>query len=164
MSDCSFFARTLYDNCAYHQELNQSTSPLSYALLVDNFENVHNSNIVFPCSGVMLKAPCKKCEANKEANITNTFASVPQRVDIESDLKLINYKLSRCGSEKYLPCNSYGTKIANKKSNKPVDKLYKIIDNKVCKKVIPTVALLCEREIVPTNMKMPVDSGLSHIR
>ena len=140
---CSYFARTLYDNCSYYQELNQSTNPLNYALLVDNYENKQNSNVVFPCTGDMISVPCESCKVNKDANQTHTFDSIDKRIDIDSDLKLINYKLSRCNEDKFKPC--------------PLKK------ETECNKVIPTVVLLCDRSIVPTNMKMPIDNGLSKI-
>lgn len=154
MTDCSFFARPLYDNCNYYQDLHQSTSPLNYALLVDNYENKQNSNAVFPCNGSFVEVKCEPCLDNKEANITNTFDSVPYRTDIESELKLINYRLSRCSGEKFQPCQAGCLKCGSKGVAGALNSY------PVCNKVIPTVALLCDRKIVPTNMKMPVDSGI----
>ena len=78
------------------------------------------------------------CEKNIKANIPNTWSAIGYRTDIESEL-LYLVKGSNCVHDKHKPCD---------KSNE-----------KRCNPGIPAVPYICERDIVPTNMKMPNKPG-----
>jgi hypothetical protein len=76
----AFFARTLYDDCAYKQELKESTGPFSYQMFDGKYEN------------------CNQC-------VENNFLRPFDRdiVDIESELSNRSRLQSRCPSAQYSP-------------------------------------------------------------
>ena len=82
-----------------------------------------------------------ECEPNQNTVISNKHNSVGVRVDIESDLKNQISKASRCVKDKHAPCAVNDT-------------------SKRCNPGIHTNPYLCERLIVPTNLKMPKNNGI----
>lgn len=76
--------RLIYDTCAYKQNLNQSTSPLSYTLSTDRYEN------------------CNKCRMELGlVGGTNVSHIKGNLVDLETELRGITRKASLCSSQKY---------------------------------------------------------------
>lgn len=123
-----------YDVNTTTQDLVQVTRKhLNYDFLLNKYENYPISQIVSTCDGKFLVAECSTCDANK-GSMTNTLQNINYRVEIENDLLGKTRLLSDCNSDKYLP---YYAKDPN------TENPYKSI-------VQP---LLCERQIVPTNMK-----------
>ena len=79
--------RLIYDKCAYAKEIQESTSPLEYNLLVDKYENN------------------KKC---KISNFTNILP-FNERADVESELYGLNRPGTLCPSLKYNPTKIFKT-------------------------------------------------------
>jgi len=93
--------RTIYDPCAYRQELNQSVSPLSFVL--DPIKYQH----------------CDKCRP--ELGIlggTNVSHPMGNLVDLENDLRGANRPATRCPEYKYLPTGK--KRVQGKEYIKPV--------------------------------------------
>jgi len=81
------FTRLLYDQCNINQNVNESTNPLGYSLFSPY--NTHP----------------ERCFKNTEASKKELLPE--QRVNIESDLRNLDRKTSRCNVEKYNPsCNN----------------------------------------------------------
>ena len=83
------------------------------------------------------------CQKNASSTITNTWDSIGHRTEIESEL-LYLVKGSNCVHDKHKPCDN---------SNE-----------KRCNPGIHANPKICDRAIVPTNMKMPKSSGISNPR
>ena len=77
------------------------------------------------------------CQKNTNATISNVWGSIGERTDLESDL-LILTKGTNCVDDKHKPCSK---------------------NEKKCNPGVPANPLICERDIVPTNMKMPNKPG-----
>lgn len=140
-------SRFLYDQCTFDQNLKQTTNPCRYQLLNDKFENVNMTIKNGPCqSKAAQKLNCSKCDTNSKANIEARWSSIGLRTDIESDLWAINRATSRCVDNKYHPC---GPGCDGKK--------------KYCEKKCPNHVVvnvkICERDIVPSQNKMPTSNG-----
>jgi len=135
-------ARFLYDQCTFDQNLVSSTEPCRYDLLVDKYENENMTIKNSPCKNS--KIGCKPCDSNNKANIEAKWKTIGLRTDIESDLWAINRPNTRCANLKYLQCGSgCNTKYCEKK----------------CPNHIVVNTRICDRHIVPTNNKMPTNSG-----
>jgi hypothetical protein len=95
---------------------------------------------VVSCSAeIHEKIACELCDLNKNASINNNISALnDQLLDIDSELKLYLPQNSKCANKKYIPNFQYP------------DEAKKIV-------VVPTI---CDRLIVPTNMRMPESSGL----
>lgn len=78
--------RTIYDTCAYNQEIIQSTSPLDYVLDTIKYEN------------------CGKCR-NELGLVGGTAVSHVRGnlVDLENDLRNQNRPNTHCSAYKYAP-------------------------------------------------------------
>jgi len=123
-----------YDVNTTVQNLVQVTRKhLNYDFVTEKYENYPNSHIVSTCDGKFLVAECNTCNAN-QGSMTNTLQNLNYRIGLENDLLGKTRLLSDCDADKYLP---YYAKDPN------AENPYKAI-------VQP---LLCERQIVPTNMK-----------
>lgn len=82
------FNRLIYDSCSYENELRASTGTLAYALDPNKFYNCNACRMT-------LLTPGNDVSIAKNGNM----------VDLESDLKGITRKASKCPSLKYLnPC------------------------------------------------------------
>lgn len=123
-----------YDQNTTLQNINQSTSKhINYDFLIGKFENYPTSQIISTCDGKFLITDCSVCNAN-QGSMPNTLDNLEYRIALENDLLGKTRLLSGCDSNKYSPYYA-------KNSNAPDP--YKPI----------TQPLLCERQIVPTNMK-----------
>ncbi|ATZ80540.1 hypothetical protein BMW23_0490 [Bodo saltans virus] len=86
-SSAGGFNRSKYDMCEYQQNLHQSVSPLAYQMYGGAYEN------------------CQKCVYDDKS-----FYRPFDLVDMESELKNITRRSSRCPQNKYLPnCKKSGT-------------------------------------------------------
>ena len=89
--------RLKYDSCAYQKELQQSTSPLDYALYTGKYENTAKCRIEFGVVG---------------GNGVSQFSG--NLVDLESDLRGQTRNATLCPCKKYSPnctspnCNNKG--------------------------------------------------------
>lgn len=78
------------------------------------------------------------CSKNAEATISNVWKSIGKRTDLESDL-LAMKRLTSCVDDKHKPCE-------NSTENR-------------CNPGVPANPRVCERDICPSNMKMPNQCG-----
>ena len=76
------FTGTLYDKCQYQRTLNESVSPLQYQLLFAKYEN------------------CNKCVYDDNSFYVKNNSQI---VDMESELKNITRRYSKCPQYKYNP-------------------------------------------------------------
>jgi len=123
------FNRTLYDDCAFKQRTMTSVEPLFYELYGGKFEN---------------GLTCKK---NNGAVVANNWTTIGLRTDVESELQYRTIPLTKCATQKYIACAYTGNN--GKKSNAYTG----------CKNNVVITPFLCDRDIVPTNMKMPGSKG-----
>lgn len=123
------FNKTLYDDCAFKQRTMTSVEPLFYELYNGKFEN-----------GVT-------CKKNSGAKLANNWSTISTRTDVESELQMRTLPLTKCATEKYIACNYTGNN--GKKSNSFTG----------CKNNVVITPVLCDRDIVPTNMRMPNSKG-----
>lgn len=133
----AIWGKLLYDGCNNEQQVLMSIQPGMYNVFNSKYENQNNSTVSkLSCNDPELqKIKCDPCLSNSNANINNNNDLYGKKlIDIEADLKLYTRSATRCPSGKYLPGQS--------KDNSIVVNPY-----------------LCERSIVPTNMKMPTKSG-----
>ena len=140
-------SRFLYDQCTFDQNLKTSTEPCRYQLLNDKFENNNMEIGKDPCIKNNVQFGCKPCDYNNIANIDAKWKTIGLRTDIESELWVLNRPNSRCVEYKYSKCNG-NSKCNNNKC-----------DNNKCKNYIILNTRICDRNIVPTNNKMPLTSG-----
>ena len=78
------------------------------------------------------------CSKNTNATISNDWKSIGTRTELESNLKVLK-RGTNCIDDKHKPCND----VAEPR----------------CNPGIPANPLICERDIAPTNMKMPKNCG-----
>jgi hypothetical protein len=123
------FNKTLYDDCAFKQRTMTSVEPLFYELYNGKFEN----DIT--------------CKRNNGAKLANNWSTISTRTDVESELQMRTLPLTKCATEKYIACNYTGNN--GKKSNSYTG----------CKNNVVITPVLCDRDIVPTNMRMPNSKG-----
>lgn len=139
--------RFLYDQCTFDQNLQSSLEPCKYQLLGDKFENKNMEIGKDQCIKTN-NMGCKPCNLNNNANVEANWSSIGLRTDIESELWIMNRPISRCDIYKYSKC-----------SNKcPKGKCVSNCDKK-CPNYVVINTLICDRNIVPTNNKMPLTSG-----
>lgn len=129
-----------YEDCNYSQDLLISTGPGLYRTNINKYENQLGTNPKnLTCVKIENDKPCNLCNMNINATINNDFEALSSKlITIDSNLRLQDIILSKCDKNKYHP----------------------VQDNKQFIVVNP---LLCDRSIVPTNMKMPMNSGLENI-
>lgn len=142
-------SRFLYDQCTFDQNLISTTEPCRYQLLAGKYENENMTIENGPCKGNLKKVGCKPCDVNNTANIEAKWDTIGLRTDIESDLLAINRPNTRCVDLKYHPCGPSCTK-------------------KYCEKKCPNHVVVntraCDRNIVPTNNKMPTTTGFEPLK
>ena len=86
------------------------------------------------------------CRKNVGAFVANNWSTIGPRTDVESELQYRTIPLTKCATEKYIAC---GYTKNGKKSNSYTN----------CKNHVVVTPTLCDRDIVPTNMKMPKGKG-----
>jgi hypothetical protein len=132
----AIWGRTLYDGCNNEQQLNMSVQPGMYNVFNHKFENMNNSTVdLLPCNTEeKQKMGCQPCNYNSNANINYVNDHYAKKiVDIEADLKLYTKPTTRCANGKFQHSDQTNNVVVN--------------------------PFLCDRSIVPTNMKMPTKSG-----
>ena len=135
-----------YDTCNYEQELNMSLGPGMYNSFLSRYENelgVNGDNL--PCNAeLMKKLNCSPCDYNKGAKVNNDFNGLTnQLLDIDTDLRVYPKTNSKCVNTKYQG-TSKGELFYNNDMN--------VVN-----------PILCDRSIVPTNLKKPVDCGFDSV-
>ena len=80
----------------------------------------------------------KYCVNTTNATISNNWKSIGERTEIESNLLIMKLG-TNCVNDKHKPCDKS--------------------EEKRCNPGVPANPRICERDIVPTNMKMPKKCG-----
>lgn len=140
-----YFTRTQYDDCYFNTYSTTTSAPLGYSLYAGKFEHDNSKSKTF-CD----RNYCDKCDDNNSATIPNNWDSVPLRTDIESDLSGRSRILSKCPTQKYLPCGL--KKYEDLGAKKPLE-FEKQFGTDFCGVGSVTNPWLCERNINPTNLK-----------
>lgn len=138
-----YYTKTIYDQCAYDQALNQNVLQSNYYLFLDKYEN----DQMTIATGTCVNTPnigCIPSDANSNANIETKTTSIGLRTDIESDLKSYNRPTTRCANLKYKKCSNNCSSAGC---------------TNTCPNYIVVTPLLSDRMIVPTNMKQQVKTG-----
>lgn len=131
------FSRLTYDDCSNNQDLQQSTKIFTdYVFNLYQYENTLKSNAVSTCDGKYAHIECNACDVNKDSISATLEHSLIQRLKDESSLLGIDRLNTKCDSNKYQPCYKQKCTMEKDCSYRPI--------------VQP---LLCDRIIVPTNMK-----------
>jgi hypothetical protein len=138
-------SRTSFDNCALSQLTKTSVGPSEYALFLD-----YNISPTFRYSKDVVcnandkqKIKCDSCDVNKNAIVNLGPESFGLRSEIQDNLNGITRNLTKCASEKFLSCQF---NVPNRKKGE-------------CENYIAVTPKLCERNIVPTNLKFPTNKG-----
>ena len=140
-------SRLPYDICAFSQKTKTSCSPGDYSLFLEyNINpNLRTAKDV-PCLNSDKSIGCQPCNLNENPT-DKTLEIGPNsfvlKAAIEDDLNGLTRNLTKCASEKYLSCE------INNPHRKPGE----------CDNVIAVTPLLCDRSIVPTNLKFPTSKG-----
>jgi len=140
-------SRLPYDICAFSQKTKTSCSPGDYSLFLEyNINPNLRTATDVPCLKSDKSIGCDPCHQNE--NTTGKSLEIgPQnfalKTSIEDDLYGITRNLSKCASERYLSCE------INNPHRKPGE----------CDNVIAVNPRLCDRNIVPTNLKFPISKG-----
>ncbi len=130
------WSRLKNDNCQNKLQLEESLRPGNYALFKGAHEVNLESSYISPESGIQ-----SGCHENANAEISNMWSCNNQgiKVDIENDLLDLD-QATKCVADKHKMC----TPESNDRS---------------CNVGVPAMPALCERVIVPTNMRMPPNCG-----
>ena len=139
-------AQLRFDECATVQAINQSTKQFrDYNFLLDAFENTVKNNTIATCDGKFAHIECSVCKYN-DGSMTNTRENIVYRTDLESDLYGLTRLNTECDSQKFKPCYAQKCdKACAERGGKTGDSCDKF------KSV--SQPLLCDRLVVPTNMK-----------
>ena len=130
------FSRTPYDDC-YSDEYKKINQPqIDYALFLNYNINPSMKTEMNVCTHYNSNnvQACNICNINKEATLDKTPDNFTKITEIDSNLKGINRPLTYCNEKKFQGCfnDSNSAECANN-----------IVIN----------PYLCDRDIIPTNMK-----------
>ena len=148
-------AQLMYDECATVQAIGQSTELFkNYDFLLPFFENTKKTNTLATCDGKYAHIECNTCKANNGL-MENSLANLSYRINTENDLYGITRLNTKCDSLKFKPCYVKDNEIkASQKGTRP--------QNSACSAYLPIAQpLLCDRSVVPTNMK-PFVNGFTY--
>lgn len=141
-------AQLMYDECATVQNIEQSTAPFkNYNFCLPYFENTLKTNTLATCDGKYAHIECNLCQQNTGI-MENTLQNLDYRINTENDLYGLTRLNSKCDTLKFKPCYVKDAETKTKVS--------------ACDAYLPvSQPLLCDRLVVPTNMK-PFVSGFSY--
>lgn len=112
------YSRTKYDSCNNINECNMSQNPFNHHVNITRFESPSYNN--------------NKCASNNNTNISITNTDIKKKINIESELRGLNYTLGKCNNNEPTLCN-VGLKSQNTSS--------------FCN-TLTEIPALCERSIV----------------
>jgi len=144
----------IYDDKTTMQKLEQVSGRLAtYDFLLNKFENRPVTNSVGTCDGKFVHIECEVCKDN-EGTVPNTYSNYDKIIDRENDMSGRTRRLSGWDGDRFHPCyvNSYDEKCnSNDNKENGENKVNPCADN-----LVFTQPLLCDRSIVPTNMRQYV--------
>jgi hypothetical protein len=130
------YSRSQYDQCYLNEYKKINDTQTDYALFKDYNINPNmkaNMNICVHNYGYINN--CFLCNNNKEATLDNNPENFKKITEIENNLKGINRPLTYCNDKKFQGCFD---------NNSNLDE---------CTNNIVINPYLCDRDIIPTNMK-----------
>jgi len=138
------YSRLPYDQCAGVQKTRDSCEPGNYITSLDLYINPTFKNVQdVPCANNEKDIGCKKCDLNTGSVMGLGPENFGQKADIEDNLRGIKRNLTKCASEQFVGCDF---KVQNRVKDE-------------CNNFVVVTPGLCERNIVPTNMKLPDYKG-----
>ena len=137
-------SRLNYDNCSAEQQTKTSVGPANYTLFLDYHINPSMKSAKdISCLSADKNTGCEPCDVNKIATLELGPQYFTLRADIEDNLRGIKRNLTQCASEKFLACE--------------INSSNRILGE--CTNVITVNPNLCDRSIVPTNIRFPTFKG-----
>jgi len=137
-------SRLNYDNCSAEQQTRTSCAPANYSIFLDSFVNPTMKYAKdVSCLIADKNTGCESCDVNKVATLELGPQAFSQRADIEDNLRGIKRNLTQSASEKFPACEiNASNRIAGE-----------------CTNIITVNPNLCDRSIVPTNIRFPTSKG-----
>jgi len=137
-------SRLMYDSCAQAEKTKTVVAPGNYAMFLDNYVSpTLKSSKDIVCLNETKTIGCNQCDTNKNATLELGPQSFVQRADIEDNLRGVKRNLTKCTNQKFMSCE---VNAANRIAGE-------------CNNVITVNPYLCDRNIVPTNLKFPISKG-----
>jgi hypothetical protein len=139
-------SRLINDSCAISQHTKTSCAPADYALFLDYHINPsYKSSKDVPCATQAKTVGCAPCDQNSNSTLELGPSTFVQRADIEDNLRGVKRNLTHCANAKFVSCD-----IAPNAPNRIQGE---------CNNNITMNPRLCDRSIVPTNLKFPTSRG-----
>ena len=128
------FSRTQYDECFPNEYKKINDNKCNYSLFLDYNVNPNMQGIMKVCINDNNNDKCYISNLNQEATIDKTPDNFKKLTEIDSNLKGMNRHLSYCNDKKFKGCFSDP-------------------ETEECANNIIINPHLCDRDVVPTNMK-----------
>jgi len=139
-------SRLIHDSCAISQQTKLSCAPADYALFLDYHINPsYKSAKDIPCANQAKTVGCAPCDQNSNSTIELGPSTFVQLADIEDNLRGVKRNLTLCSNAKFASCDL----VPNAPNRIPGE----------CNNNIVMNPRLCDRSIVPTNLKFPTYKG-----
>ena len=137
-------SRLIHDSCAQSEKTKTSCAPGNYSMYIDSYVSpTLKSSKDVVCLNETKTVGCDSCDTNKNATLELGPQSFVQRANIEDNLRGVKRNLSLCTNQQFMSCDvNSANRIAGE-----------------CTNVITVNPHLCDRNIVPTNLKFPVSKG-----
>ena len=137
-------SRLIHDLCAQSEKTKTSVATANYSIYIDSYINptLKTSKDVV-CLNETKTVGCNSCDTNQNATLELGPQSFVQRAEIEDHLRGVKRNLSKCTDQRFMSCEvNSANRIAGE-----------------CNNVITVNPHLCDRNIVPTNLKFPTSRG-----
>jgi hypothetical protein len=139
-------SRLIHDVCAIDQATKTLCANANYSLFLDyNVNPKMRTPKDVVCATESKSVGCVPCDHNSNAVLELGPQSFVQRADIEDNLRGTKRSLTRCANSKFPSCE-----ISPNASNRISGE---------CTNFVTVNPRLCDRSIVPTNLKFPVSKG-----
>jgi hypothetical protein len=139
-------SRLIHDTCAQSQKIHTSCAPADYSMYLDYYINpTFKTSKDVPCGHSAKTIGCLACETNSNAMINLGPDSFVKLATIEDNLRGTIRNLTLCSNEKFMSCQ-VNPNAANRIPGE-------------CDNFITVNPYLCDRTIVPTNLKFPTTKG-----
>jgi len=139
-------SRLINDSCSISQQTKTSCAPADYALFLDYHINPSFKSSKDVLCGTQDKTiGCAPCNENSNSTVELGPQSFVQLADIEDNLRGTKRNLTLCANSKFASCDL----VPNAPSRIQGECVNNILMN----------PRLCERNIVPTNLKFPTSKG-----
>lgn len=139
-------SRLINDSCAITQQTKLSCAPADYALFLDYHINPgFKSSKDILCADLSKTVGCAPCNVNSNSTVELGPQSFVQLADIEDNLRGVKRNLTQCSNAKFASCDLV--------PNAP---------NRIQGECVNNIVMnphLCDRSIVPTNLKFPTSKG-----